>query len=204
MLTVNPRHPCFASLFLGFRLFSSPLHAEEASPSVPPAHTVLPYPQLFASRGTVTFTASSDSAFLQREVAGNGDWVDVCRAPCSAVIDYGARYHVDGPGLSTSRELLFSPGASRAHADTGSLGLRVGGIVTTATGGAVALVGLTISGLSSQCEGSARCDANGNRHLGQTVLGVGVAAVVAGIVMIASGRTTVEVTRAASSGQMAF
>lgn len=203
---MNPLHPCLAALFFAISLSTTSLRAADAGPGVPPAHTVLPYPQLFAPRGTVTFTASSERAFLQREV--DDTWVDVCRAPCSAVVDYGGRYHVDGPGLSTSRELLFSPGASRAHADTGSLGLRVGGIVTTATGGAVALFGVMITGLSSlsTCETSARCnaDASATRLAGQAMLGVGAAAIVAGIVMIASGRTTVDVTRAASSGQMAF
>ena len=179
-----------------FSLMSSTARANDTPPSVPPTHTVLPAWHHAPERIPITFTATSDAAFLQRDV--DGRWVDVCRAPCTTYAEFSARYHVDGPGLSTSRELAFPARASLVHADTGSLPVRVGGIVTTSVGGMASLFGLTITYVSRSCE-TYHCDPEGqarNRNLGLATLGVGAVVMVAGFLMMASGATTVEVTRA--------
>lgn len=178
---------------------------EVPAPTDTHARTVAPYDQLLPRGARVTFTSTKDGAVLRREE--NDTWVDVCRAPCETSLDPSRRFHIDGPGMSTSRTFELPAGASRIEASPGSLGLRVGGIVTVSLGGLVALSGLYVYSLSGLCYTHERCDqsqVDSQKATGLSVMGLGLVVVAVGVAMILQGRTTVSTALASSPSGFSF
>ena len=180
---------------------------QEAPPASAAAstRTATPYPQVFPSQAHVTFVSTQDGAVLRREA--NDKWVDVCQAPCESLLDPAGTYHVDGPGMSTSRTFSVPVGSSLIKAHPGSFGLRVGGILTTSVGGVISMFGLIAYATSGLCYTQEKCDksqVDSARASGLLTVGLGLALAVVGVVMIAKGRTTVSTDVALATRGFAF
>jgi hypothetical protein len=120
----------------------------------------------------------SEDATLQRD---DGDrWRNVCKAPCNQAVSAAPRYRIAGDGLQNSKPFALRGERETLHVDESPEGVFVAGIVATVTGGLSLNVGLMVYFLSSfdQNQTTART--------GLTIVGLSVAALVGGIVAIAT------------------
>jgi hypothetical protein len=126
----------------------------------------------------------------------------VCTAPCDQIIDahQGQSFFVAGPGIPKSSQFQLAGRGPEVNLDVkaGSTGLRVGGIVVTGIGGAAIAIGIALLAVGFTAP-TDTIDANGNlvttqgnqsfQIAGGVTLGLGVGALVGGIVMIVQGGT---------------
>jgi len=145
----------------------------------------------------VTLQVDNPNARLQQ--MGPTRWVDVCIAPCGYQVDPRAIYRVGG-GSSIASDPFQLPRASGdvfVDAQVGSkikhwtgLGLMIGGLVA----GLYGVIYLETSSAFQQIDNMTGDTSFGNsvRTIGWTVIGVGVALEIVGIVLFASS-TSVQV-----------
>jgi hypothetical protein len=140
---------------------------------------------------------------------------DVCASPCGSVFNAssGLTYRIKGDfPTSPSFSLIGRTGDVEVAVTPGSRGLRAGGIVLIALGGAAVLVGGAVAaagaiqsstttynddGTTSQGDGS------GTETTGFVVMGGGVAAIIGGVIALVSSKTSIDVHSMESSGQPA-
>ncbi len=120
----------------------------------------------------------------------------VCMAPCDRVIDAtgGQSFFFGGDRVMPSRRftLLEHDGDMTAVVKPGRTGVFFGGVMLTSLGLAPALSGAVFLGIQRPTMGSS---ADSLHRTGGILLGVGAGLIVSGIVMIALGRTRVELYR---------
>ena len=177
-------------------LFADASFAQERRPDVsgeiaplpvPSGHTVPP------EHPVVTFTSTKEGAVLQQ--ARDYHWVSVCTAPCKVALDPAGTFQIDGPGMMTSRTFRLQPGASRIETRPSSTWLTAGGVVVASVGAVPTAFGLLILSftLCSKNSHSDDCGSSSDRGFAAMFLVPGVLAVTAGIGMVISGRTVVDV-----------
>ncbi len=119
----------------------------------------------------------------------------VCRAPCDRVIDgsYGQSFYFGGEGITPSKRFTLDEhgGPMLARVRPGRAGVFVGGILFASMSVVPLISGTLFMALSSSSSSSAMQ----TRNAGITLSAVGVGMLVSGIVMIALGRTRMELYR---------
>jgi hypothetical protein len=125
----------------------------------------------------------------------------VCNVPCDQPIDERPSYFFNGPGIPASTPFQIAGRGPEVHMDVkaGSTGLRGGGIAVMSLGGAGIAAGAAMVAIGSITTPSfdsttfQEIPGQPNHGLitgGGVAIGVGVAALAGGIVMIILGRTT--------------
>ena len=124
----------------------------------------------------------------------------VCTAPCDRIIDatQGDEFYFSGKGITRSERfsLVDVSGDISAHVHPGSEGMRTAAVVGVVTGTLLTLVGgaTLASGLAWNASNDADSHAAASTAAatGGVLLGVGVAALVTGVVLMVSSSTTYE------------
>ena len=120
----------------------------------------------------------------------------VCRAPCDRVIDGspGQSFYFGGEGISPSRRFTLDEheGPLVARVKPGRAGVLVGGVLLTSMSLAPLITGTLFLSLSQH---TAPGGSHGTRNAGITLSAVAFTMLVSGIIMIARGRTRVEIYR---------
>jgi hypothetical protein len=120
----------------------------------------------------------------------------VCRAPCDRVIDGtpGQSFVFGGEGISPSRRFTLDEheGPLLARVRPGRAGVLVGGVLLTSLSIAPLITGTLFLSLSQH---TAPDGSHGTRNAGITLSAVAFSMLVSGIIMIARGRTKVELYR---------
>jgi hypothetical protein len=126
-----------------------------------------------------------------------------CQAPCDQIIDGrpGQSFFFVGDGIPESSrfQLRDKAGDVSVHVEPGSSALRTGGIALTTMGTLGTLAGLPILIVGSTNNGSTTALAAGG-----ILLGVGVTALVSGIVMIVKSGTDYHFRAAENPGVIRF
>ncbi len=152
---------------------------------------------------------------IQGHPRDSEEWITVCTGPCDKPVPIAWEYQVRGADVKASRvfTLQASPGtATSVRVDPGSRSALTLGVVSVCVGGPVALVGLIVAAVGAK--GSYEETRNGvtttqqvgpaTLPVGLGILGVGVAAVVAGgIVAVDNASTTVTPSGGAPSAATA-
>jgi hypothetical protein len=176
------------------------LRVEQGEPPTlapaPPSSAAVPAPESFVT----VHIEGADGALLEQDTTGDGDWRPVCTAPCDRPLSIAYGYRVAGGGLrgSSRFSLRGRPGARETLVvSPASKGWFIVGVVAAPVGGVVAYAGL-FAGIFGSLGYTSR-DANGTqRHApsaplataGWTMVGVGGAVGVAGVVLIWSNWKT--------------
>ena len=182
---------------------SAPLAA--AARPTPPAPTVLVH------------IDGAEDAQLEQDATHEDHWQVVCSAPCDMRLPVGPDYRVSGPGIRTSGTFGLDFESGKHETVTVSAASKpwfIIGIVSTAAGGAAALVGAAVglgASLASSVDTSNGDTAsaqheNGVAAAGWTVAGIGALAIVAGIILIvtnAKTRTTQDLAHIAAPERVA-
>jgi len=120
----------------------------------------------------------------------------VCRAPCDRIIDgsAGQSFYFGGEGVTPSRRFTLDEhdGPLLARVKPGRAGVLVGGVMFTSLSIAPLLTGTLFLSLSQH---QAPDGSHSTRDAGIVLTAVGASALLSGIVMIALGRTRVEIYR---------
>ena len=120
----------------------------------------------------------------------------LCRAPCDLVVDgsRGQSFFFAGDGLTTSRHFTLDEhdGPMLARVRPGKSRVMLGGILLASLGVVPALSGALFTGLAGRADTTS---SQQTFRAGLTMTAVGVGMLVSGIVMIALGRTRVELYR---------
>lgn len=135
----------------------------------------------------------SDEARLQQDTTGNGDWRQVCSAPCDIQLPNDKDYRITGGGMKASR--VFNLAGHRGDHETvtvspGSKGWFVMGIVLLPLGGVTMFFGLIFGLIGSVAEAAGDQGASGLASGGWTAFAIGTAALVGGIVLVVSNAKT--------------
>jgi hypothetical protein len=174
-----------------------PRRRELGEPGVVRLHVESPEPvKIFQNR-----IVGSGYVGGYRFVAGTSDFI--CDAPCGEVVDarYGDRFRLVGEMPPTNFDLEGLSGDVTVHVKPGSRGLKIGGIVMTAVGGAailagasVLIYGATLDAANLDLDGTVDTD-DGSDYMipGAVTMGVGAAVLVGGIVSIVVARTSTDV-----------
>ena len=140
----------------------------------------------------------SDVAQRQRDTTGDHrHWDDVCSAPCDQLLPLRYTYRIAGAGLRNSGPFGLSVQKGERetlNVDEGSKAGFVLGIVGASVGSFAATIGLLVVLLNAIVESadaisSTPNDGNGEA-VGWTITGVGVAALVGGIVLMVTNART--------------
>lgn len=120
----------------------------------------------------------------------------VCRAPCDRVVDgsAGQSFYFGGEGVTPSRRFTLDEhdGPLLARVKPGRAGVLVGGVLLTSLSIAPLLTGTLFLSLSQH---RAPDGSHSTRDAGIVLSAVGASTLISGIVMIALGRTRVEIYR---------
>ena len=185
-----------------------------APPSAPLAVPAKPMPP---AATVLVHVDGAEDAQLEQDATHEDHWQVVCSAPCDTRLPVGPDYRVSGPGIRTSGifGLDFQSGKNETiTVSAASKPWFVIGIVSTAAGGAAAVVGALVglgASLASRVDTDSG-DTAGAQHedgvaaAGWTVAGVGALAIVAGIILIvtnAKTRTTQDLARMATPERVA-
>jgi hypothetical protein len=140
---------------------------------------------------------------------------DVCASPCGSVFNAssGMTYRIKGDfPTSPSFSLIGRTGDVEVAVTPGSRGLRAGGIVLIALGGAAVLVGAAVAAAGAiqsstttyNTDGTTtQGDGGGTETTGFVVMGGGVAAIIGGVIALVSSKTAIDVHSLGSPGQPA-
>jgi hypothetical protein len=171
----------------------------------PGAPAPAPAPAKTATPSTMVWVhiEGTEDARLQQDTTGNDDWRTVCTAPCDKQLPTAYWYRIVGNGIKTSKEFsLEAPtgghetitvnGANKTWFIIGVIAMPVGGIVAY-IGLLVGLVG-SIGSTTSTAVGDTQSKqiSDSTAATGWTMLGIGAAAAVGGLILtIANWRTGV-------------
>jgi hypothetical protein len=140
---------------------------------------------------------------------------EVCASPCGSVFNAssGLTYRIKGDfPTSPSFSLIGRTGDVEVAVTPGSRGLRAGGIVLIALGGAAVIVGGAVAAAGAiqsstttyNLDGTTtQGDGSGTETTGFVVMGGGVAAIIGGVIALVSSKTSIDVHSMGSSGQPA-
>jgi hypothetical protein len=147
----------------------------------------------------------------------NGIWATMCSAPCDQEMPLGNGYRLAGSGVRASKSFMLV-GHNGDHvtitADPSSKGAFAGGIVLISVGVPVFVIGCFVElvvglvNLGSRADGTYD-DTSGAQIVGLSMMGLGAAGVVTGIVLIANNGSshldqTVDAKKAAMLGGADF
>jgi hypothetical protein len=174
-----------------------------------PAPTPSPEPLRPDDSGDLVWAhvAETDAAQLQEYQRDRGAWTTLCTGSCDAGLDAGAYYRVTGSGIRESASFRLS-GASGSHitleVKAGSkvraavgIALVPTGILAMASGVALVLIGGMDEGGGSDPLGEPPAY-NTLAVPGWTTFGLGAAALIGGIVLIATNASTSVIQQSAS------
>lgn len=166
-----------------------------ALPALPPGTPVPGYPQWpYYPPGRIEVDAQDGT--LERHLLGSDDeWTATCVSPCVAFADPRFEYRIGGDGRRKSDEFRVNPAqTTRVRGKTGSRGRLALGITMLSLGGTVTLMSLSLNALTSlDHTGQDRSD----DHRTYNLLSLGGLAVAgAGIALLFTSRTQIEVTHA--------
>ena len=134
-------------------------------------------------------------------------WRTLCTTPCNQVVPSGGSYRIAGPGIVPSAPFTLSPGSAELRVKTGSLGAHIGGLFLTVIGASSVLTGGILVGIGRTFgPGTPFYDPGESaafRGAGGAVLGVGLGSLVAGIALLATSGTKVQVVNNAGGSQNA-
>jgi len=182
-----------------------------AEPEIAAAAPPDPEPSLVANAGSlrpVVLESSGKPVTLELRLQGPGgelSWSPVCTSPCRAAVWAGAEYRIAGPGVKRSEPFVIAPSDAPLllRANPGSLESWIGGLILTPVGGATVAFGALYYGMQEVCVedcNQASKEKQDARAAATTVMVIGAAAVVTGIVLIVANQTTVTQTDFASRG----
>ncbi|HEY2518453.1 MAG TPA: hypothetical protein VGI39_46610 [Polyangiaceae bacterium] len=136
----------------------------------------------------------------------------ICRVPCDTIVDgrNGDEFFFAGKGVTPSPkfQLFNQSGDLTAAVQPGSKGARVGGLVSlllggvaAVTGGTLMIIGANTSSTTSSFESpsgsmygnystTSSSSGQGLTTAGEVALGVGAAAIIAGIILLTNSKTT--------------
>lgn len=124
-------------------------------------------------------------------------WRAICTTPCNQVVPSGGPYRIAGPGIVPSRPFILSPGSAELQVKTGKVGARVGGLFLTVIGGSAILTGGILLGFSRAFGPSSPlydpAESRAFRAAGGVILGVGIGSLAAGIALLATSGTKVQI-----------
>lgn len=152
-----------------------------------PAHV-----RLYEVTGMLVTPSMNWGSYAQAQQA-----VPICGAPCDRVVDasQGQSFFIAGDRITPSRRFSLDghDGPMLARVRPGRVGVLAGGIVFTSLSIAPLLSGTLYLALSSHVQASQ--SGHNTRNAGIALTAVGVGMLISGIVMIALGRTRVELYR---------
>jgi hypothetical protein len=168
------------------------------APQAPaPVSAPAPPPPRDLSDKVLVHVDGPDNARLEQDTTNAGNWTEVCSAPCDIQLPVAADYRIAG-GVRQSR-VFNLPGhhgekvtLTVSAATTGGF---VVGVVLTAVGGPVALVGLFVGGIASLVAAGSQGQpglqgAQNVAAVGWTMFGVGAAGLIGGIVLVVTNSRT--------------
>ena len=125
-------------------------------------------------------------------------WATICSAPCDQEVPLAGSYRLAGDGVRPSRtfKLAGKPGDKvYIQADPASRGGFVGGIVLISVGVPVLVIGTFVElvvglvNVASKADGE-YTDTSGAQVVGLSMMGLGVAGIITGIVLVAGNGST--------------
>lgn len=193
-----------------------PLNTAQPQPTTTPNTSSPPPP---VDQGNVFVHIDGDDVDLEAQFTSspapsgkkmNGSWVTMCSSPCDMEMPLAPSYRLAGSGVRASRtfKLAGRPGDHVViTADSASKGAFVGGIVMIGVGVPVFVIGCFVelvvgivnlaSHGTSYSEGE-YVDTSGAQVVGLSMMGLGAASVITGIVLVAgNGSTKLDQTLAA-------
>jgi hypothetical protein len=159
----------------------------------------------------VQFSPDNTSARLERweynAQEKQSTWQLVCPGPCTRPMDTRFAYRIAGDKLVTSTwfQLPRSSEPLKLKAETGGKGARTFGEVLVWAGPVIAAVGVVVLAPTHSDGGSSDRSAWDTRtYVGTTVLGVGLAALFAGLGIIGATSTSASADRASAPSAARF
>lgn len=140
-------------------------------------------------------------------------WVPVCSAPCGAQLTATGLYRIGGPDISASRSFELPAGLSgvTVRVETGSQANRTAGILLTAGGGALIVVGAMMPVLwafGDWDNPDPPLDQDHQRHMMHTraaaIAGTGLVALIVGLYLIVDNGTEVRTGRSTAGTPLHF
>ncbi len=125
-------------------------------------------------------------------------WATMCTAPCDQEVPLAGSYRLAGDGIRASRTFKLAGKAGDKvyiQADPASRGGFVGGIVLISVGAPVLVIGAFVElvvgviNAASRVDGS-YTDTSGAQIVGLSMMGLGVAGIITGIVLVAGNGST--------------
>jgi hypothetical protein len=118
--------------------------------------------------------------------------VPACYAPCRKMLDTGSVYVIGGDGVRATSQFVLPDDRDKVTLDVqaGSSARFAGGIILLGAGAAVAYIGLVVWELGKASEFNAS-SSNGSVRAGETMMLVGLPAVLLGLYLTISTHTTV-------------
>jgi hypothetical protein len=162
------------------------------APATAPAPAPAPAPTAAPSAPDTMVVVHIDSPSpveMQVTHGQKNDWQTVCASPCDQEFAAHGTYRIAGAGVRPSSSFTLSAMHGRANlvVSPSSSGWFVGGIVLTAVGGGVMLIGAFIGFIASITSTFDKSGASTSlESTGWTMAGVGAIGLVAGIVALAS------------------
>jgi len=170
--------------------------------------------------GDVDIEMQTSSGVAPSGKAVRGIWATMCSTPCDQELPLSGSYRLAGSGVRASKAFKLNgrPGDHVIiNADPSSTGAFAGGIVLVSVGVPVFVIGtfvelvVWIVNIASKADNS-YTDTSGAQVVGLSMMGLGAAGVITGIVMIANNGSThldqtvatPEAKKAASLGSDAF
>jgi hypothetical protein len=163
-----------------------------------PAPTPTPPPA--AAQMVWVHVDGADNAKIEQDRTGDGQtWEPICTAPCDKALPNAYSYRVTGEGIRDSAPFTLSGAANSretVNVNEGSKGGFVLGIVSTAVGGGVLVIGLFVVLIAAasrsidSTDGVSTSGDTGAETVGWIMSAAGTAGLVGGIVLIVSNART--------------
>jgi len=141
----------------------------------------------------VELNSDDPRARIDRVIGNNR--VPACYAPCRKMLDTTSIYVIGGDGVRTTSQFVLPDDRDKVTLDVqaGSSARMAGGIVLLGAGVVVSYLGLPVweAGQISQIDSSGNSSSNGTVRTGETMVLVGVPAVILGLYLTITTHTTV-------------
>lgn len=181
-----------------------PLNTAQAqqAPVAPPAATAAPaevgmvWVHIEGGDGVDLESIITNAAPAGKRVK-NG-WATMCTAPCDQQVPLAGSYRLAGDGIRASRTFKLAGKAGDKvyiQADPASRGGFVGGIVLISIGAPVLVIGSLVELVVAAINGASHLDGtytdtSGAQVVGLSMMGLGVAGIITGIVLVAGNGST--------------
>jgi hypothetical protein len=183
-----------ATLVAGIHLaaLATPAAAFAQEAPTPGVTARLPVESPGAAGGVIVHIEGSTVAELQRDSGDHRHWDPVCTAPCDQAVSPAFTYRIGGDGIRNSKPFSLHGERETLNVDEGSTSGLVFGIVGVSVGGASVLIGclvLLVNGIVRDIDGSTSQNSEAE-GVGIGMVGIGLAAVVAGAYAIGTNART--------------